>query len=80
MGTFLRDGKVKTRKPHRCHGCQKLFPKGTMLYSQTGIEDGIYTVYICDDCLNWCGERNCRDCPESENAFEGYVQECREQQ
>lgn len=77
MATFLRDGKIKTRKSHRCHGCQKKIPKGTMLYSQTGIDDGFYTVYMCDDCLDWCKNRSCKECLECENAFEGYVQECR---
>jgi hypothetical protein len=75
MGTFLRDGIVKTRKEHICHGCKKVIPKGSEVYSQTGIDDGIYTIYMCNDCMSYCGE--CIECYEMEEAFEGFVAECR---
>lgn len=82
MVNVLRDGYVKTRKPHKCHGCQEIIPTGTTVYHQTCIYDGIYTIYMCDACQEWCSQqgrdRVCQDCPENEMAFEGYVKECKQ--
>ena len=75
MAALLRDGIVKTRKEHICHGCLKKIPKGSDVYSQTGVDDGIYTIYMCNECRDYCG--NCIECLEMEEAFEGYVKECR---
>lgn len=73
---LIRDGEVKTRKEHKCHGCLKLIPKGTVVYSQTGTDGkSIYTIYTCDDCRNYCDD--CQECQEMEEAYEGYVKECR---
>ncbi|MGF7059261.1 hypothetical protein [Brassicibacter mesophilus] len=78
---ILRDGKVKTRKEHRCHGCRKTIPKGTEIYSQTVADEGtVYTIYMCNECINWCKDKKCNDCITSECAFEGYIKECIEQQ
>lgn len=73
---ILKDGYVKTRKDHKCHGCLKVIPKGSKVYSQTNVSDGIYTLYICDDCINFCSSRKCSECIQMEEAFEGYVSEC----
>jgi flavoprotein len=76
MPEFIRDGIVKTRKPHKCHGCLEVIPKGTKVYSQTCVEDDrIYTIYMCDACLEYCG--NCTKCLDYGEAYEGYVRECR---
>ena len=89
MPDVLKDGLVKTRKKHTCHGCLEPIPVGTTVYHQTCVEDGIYDIYMCDDCRNWCGEmeqkdywtgkvtKGCRQCPEMELASEGYIRECR---
>lgn len=43
--------KVKTRKPHICHGCVRLFPKNTeMIYSTSVDSSQISSVYWCNDC------------------------------
>jgi len=73
---ILKDGIVKTRKEHRCHGCNQMIPIGTSVYSQTNVCDGIYTLYMCDNCRNWCKERKCQSCIESESAGEGYIRDC----
>lgn len=73
---ILKDGIVKTRKDHRCHGCNQIIPKGTSVYSQTNVDDGIYTLYTCDKCRNWCKERKCENCIDSEIADERYIREC----
>jgi hypothetical protein len=75
--SVIRDGMVKTRKEHECHGCLETIPKGTKVYNQTVVGDYIDTLYFCGDCINWCKDRKCRDCIEGEIAFEGYIQECR---
>jgi predicted RNA-binding Zn-ribbon protein involved in translation (DUF1610 family) len=89
MVDVLADGIVKTRKPHKCHGCQEVIPAGTMVYRQTCVDDGIYTIYMCDSCRKWCANqvtyvhytdkpvKGCQDCIDNEQAYEGYVKECR---
>ena len=73
----LRSGIVKTRKDHQCHGCLTNIPKGTNVYSQTNVSDGIYTLYMCDECNKWCSDRKCMDCLDMEEAYRGYIKECR---
>lgn len=52
-GTLLNSSVVQTRKLHRCWGCWHLFPKGSILLSQSIADsDGIQTVYCCQDCLD----------------------------
>jgi len=42
---------VKTRKPHKCWGCAREFPKGTMLQRIVNADGGtIYTTYWCPVC------------------------------
>ena len=75
MPEFIRDKTVTTRKVHKCHGCLEEIPKGTSVYSQTCVEDDrIYTLYMCDSCLEYCGD--CTKCLEYEEAYPGYVREC----
>ena len=75
MAGVIRDGRLKTRKDHECHGCRETIPKGTECYSQTCVDDGIYTIYVCDACKEYCGD--CQECFEMEEAYEGYVKECK---
>lgn len=72
---ILRDGRVKTRKDHICHGCCKKIPKGSKVHHQTTVDDRVYEIYMCNECKNYCG--NCTECYESEAAFEGYIAECK---
>lgn len=79
MAALLRDGKFKTRKDHKCHGCREIIPKGTEVYSQAVADEGtVSTFYVCDECRDWCKNKKCRDCFELENAYEGHVKECME--
>ncbi len=89
MVAVLQDGIVKTRKPHKCHGCCETIPAGTHVYHQKCTDEGIYEIYMCDACREWCRNmenkdicfgnitKGCRDCIDAEQAFEGYVKECR---
>ena len=79
MTTTLRDGIVKTRKEHKCHGCLEKIPKGTNTYSQTIVDDDIYTIYMCDDCKDYCKNKKCTDCYTLEQAYEGYIKECKKE-
>lgn len=73
----LRDGTVKTRKEHKCHGCCEIIPVGANVYSQTNIDDGVaYTLYICDDCRSYCEIKKCSDCFDGEEAYSGYKKNC----
>lgn len=73
----LRDGKIKTRKDHKCHGCRNVIPAGTEVYSQTNTFDNIYTLYMCDECINWCKDKSCNLCPTREEAEPGYIRDCK---
>lgn len=46
----ISDKQVKTRKSHRCYACNRLFPPGTIMHSQTNTFDGISTIYSCQTC------------------------------
>ena len=41
---------VKTRKPHKCWGCTKEFPAGSMLWNCVSKEDEIISTYWCESC------------------------------
>lgn len=42
---------VKTRKPHRCEGCGKVFPAATQMLHGTGLFDGgWFSFYVCQPC------------------------------
>ena len=48
----IRSRQVKTREHHRCWGCERLFPPGTMLEANTCVDAGeIETTYWCPVCL-----------------------------
>jgi len=47
---ILSDKIVKTRKPHKCGACSRMFPAGTMMRTVTGIYDGIDTWRECPTC------------------------------
>lgn len=75
---LIRDGVIKTRKDHRCHGCGEVILKGAEVYSQTTTYDGrISTLYMCEKCENHCESRNCNECMIYEEAGPGYIKECR---
>lgn len=49
--TSLKHQKVKIRKPHRCFCCLRVFPKGDMMISWTGIYEGDFNHgYNCLTC------------------------------
>lgn len=52
---ILDSRKVKTRKPHMCHGCQQLIPANTEnVDTQTVAYDGtVHTNYNCKRCDDW---------------------------
>lgn len=78
MGTLIGENIVKTRKDHKCFGCRKPIPKKSVAYTQTYAEDGkIKTTYMCLDCFGYCNFNKCNECHEQENAFEGFVKECK---
>ncbi len=47
----LADKKVKTRKPHRCHGCIDIIPTGTTVRYTANVDGGrVAGAYWCDRC------------------------------
>ena len=74
---LVRDGNVKTKKDHKCHGCLSVIYKNTEVYRQVVAGEGtVETLYMCDDCKDYCKNKNCNDCYMSEGAHEGYIKEC----
>jgi hypothetical protein len=75
---ILRSGVAKTRKDHRCHGCMNMAHAGTYVYFETYTYDGeINTIYMCDECKDYCKNHKCNDCMVMETATEGYIHECK---
>ena len=51
MTRNIRSRKVKTRIAHNCFGCNRLFPKGTVMHVDTVAEDSaIWDCYLCETC------------------------------
>jgi len=51
MSVCLQDKTVKTRKPHRCFGCAKIYPAGWLMRFNTSVgEDGFCSTYFCSVC------------------------------
>lgn len=77
---IIRDGEVKTRKEHKCHGCGEIIPTGSQVTYQTNTYDGnIYTLYMCNDCNGYCHAMGCRECFDMDEAYKGYIRECKQQ-
>ena len=48
---FSHKKKVKTRKEHRCWGCRKILPKGSIINTITSVDaDGFNTIRWCNIC------------------------------
>jgi hypothetical protein len=81
--SFPHNEIIKTRKPHKCHGCENAIPAGTTdIDRQTNVFDGaIYSIYFCPECQRFEEENchKCRDCYENECAFPGYIRDCQEE-
>jgi len=73
MGVSLQDKIVKTRKPHYCTGCNKLFLAKRKLRYQSGVCEGdFYSGYMCEPC---CSEMDRND--YSDGFSEGDLREGR---
>ena len=54
MQTILQNKQVKTRKPHKCYGCQKEFPPQSQMRLITAIgDDKPQVTYYCQHCDNY---------------------------
>jgi len=54
MAENLRRYSVKTRKPHKCFGCCRIFPKGTTMEFSVDVDMGsAFNSYLCNDCLDF---------------------------
>ena len=59
---LLSDKVVQTRKSHRCYGCTKLFPAGSILaYEFWAAGFDSMGCYLCQDCNCWLNEQADRD-------------------
>ena len=50
MATLLCDKYVKTRIEHQCNGCLRIIPEGAQARFQSGVDDGFYSLYLCETC------------------------------
>ena len=61
---------VLTRKNHNCFGCLASIPAGSSAVRSTNVYEGkIYTIYLCEDCNEFCGTL-----PDGYWAHEGYYE------
>lgn len=45
---------VKTRKPHKCFGCAREYPKGSILNREAVVDGGtVFTAYMCSECEDY---------------------------
>lgn len=52
--SFISTAKVKIRKPHKCWGCTRTSPTGTVMERNTYAEsDRISSSYWCTDCQEY---------------------------
>lgn len=52
MADILSQLQVRTRKPHRCWGCARLFPAGTEMETTAGADGGkMFRCYWCSVCI-----------------------------
>lgn len=71
--TCLSNKTVRTKKPHRCFSCLRLFPTNTKMNYWTGIyENDFSAVYSCMACVEIM---NMRQDPDEDGFPEGYVKE-----
>lgn len=71
---------VKTRKKHRCVGCNEIIEIGTKVMKYSGVSDGkFYNSYMCDACEEFSKTEcmKCRTCWDIEVCFDGYIKECK---
>ena len=51
MPIVLRSKSLKTRRAHKCHGCQRAISVGERVEAQTCVFEGrAYTLYTCTEC------------------------------
>lgn len=50
MAVVLTDKVVRTRKPHKCWGCLREFPKGTRMWLNVIDEKPLTAYYYCMTC------------------------------
>ena len=68
-GHFFGSKTVKTRKPHRCHGCRRDMPPKSTMRRDESIFDGVHwRLYWCKTCIAYMSEW---DFYEEEGIFEG---------
>ncbi|HBG21971.1 MAG TPA: hypothetical protein DDW83_01805 [Peptococcaceae bacterium] len=54
MSDILRWQEVKTRKPHKCWGCDKEYPAGTQMISAAYADGGtVFGGYWCKTCQEY---------------------------
>lgn len=69
--TYLRGTLVKrTKKRHRCFGCDRVIPKGTMAHYSVYISDGDLTAdYMCLDCDEFKRTKEGRDAADDDGCL-----------
>ncbi|SHN77392.1 hypothetical protein [Desulfitobacterium chlororespirans] len=54
MSDILRWDTVKTRKPHKCFGCGKIYPVGTMMVNAAYADgESAWSCYWCETCREY---------------------------
>ena len=80
MGDILKWKEVKTRKPHKCWGCDEEHPKGSKMISSTYVDGGeIHSSYWCATCVKymdkyWESDDECGEGDIKANDLEGWME------
>lgn len=53
MTTIIESKMVTTRKEHQCFGCRRIYPAGTEMEHSVQVDDYLFHIYLCHDCLNY---------------------------
>ena len=57
MSTLISEKWVKTRKPHKCFGCAKEYPKGSYMSRSSVTDCGtVWESYLCEVCQEYAAQ------------------------
>lgn len=70
MSTVLTSRLVKTRKEHRCFGCDRKFSAGTMMQRDAVVDDRMFTCHLCETCIKVVNEQF-----DGEEFYEGQLRD-----
>lgn len=53
MTNIIDEKDVKIRKERKCFGCLRKYPVGTVMHHSTEVDDYLFHVYLCQECMTY---------------------------